>query len=300
MQQTDFIQELRHFNRFNLNLIERFNKELYGKIFTLLESDIVTEILENKTITANDITKNTGIDKGQLSNVLKRLETNGIIERVVNPADKRSNLLQLTEKGLEKHTRQSEIVNAGLEVETARFSDTEREHLAQLMTQYENTYKQTRKVAIRQGTPRDLGFITDLHSRVYDDMDFTLAAQYYFFKYVGEYAQDNMNGITWIAEVDGVRVGTMSLLPDDEKTWKIRWVVVDTAYQGLGIGSKLFDTLMAYVKEHQIKNVFLWTIDILKPARHLYGKAGFVMTETKKNTEWKKEPIVEEKWEYHA
>lgn len=37
----------------------------------------------------------------------------------------------------------------------------------------------------------------------------------------------------------------------------------------------------------------------LKPARHLYGKFGFAMTETKPNTEWNNYEILEEKWEYH-
>lgn len=46
-------------------------------------------------------------------------------------------------------------------------------------------------------------------------------------------------------------------------------------------------------------HVILWTIDILKPARHLYGKYGFAMTETKPNTEWADYEILEEKWEYH-
>lgn len=300
MQDQEFITKLRHFNRFNFNLMQRFNKELYGEIFTVLESDIVTEIDERGTVTANQLVQSIGIDKGQLSNILKRLEAKGVVIRLPNPADKRSSLLKLTAHGKELHAAQGAVVNAGLAKEVSRFSASEKERLARLMNQYERAYRQDQQVTVRRASAADLGFITDLHSRVYDKMNFTLAVQHYFFKYVGEYAKDGMNGVTWIAEVDGERVGTVSLLRDDADTWKVRWVAVDDRFQGLGIGSKLLDTLMDYVHQHQIPYVYLWTIDILKAARHFYGKAGFVKAATKENTAWKAEPITEEKWEYRA
>lgn len=46
--------------------------------------------------------------------------------------------------------------------------------------------------------------------------------------------------------------------------------------------------------------MILWTINILKPARHLYGKHGFFPTEAKPNHEWADIELVEEKWEYHV
>ena len=56
---------------------------------------------------------------------------------------------------------------------------------------------------------------------------------------------------------------------------------------------------VSYTHLDVYKRQILWTIDILKPARHLYGKYGFVKTETKPNTEWADHEILEEKWEYH-
>lgn len=44
----------------------------------------------------------------------------------------------------------------------------------------------------------------------------------------------------------------------------------------------------------------LWTIDILHSARHIYSKNGFVLTETKENTEWTGHTLLEEKWEYKS
>ena len=59
------------------------------------------------------------------------------------------------------------------------------------------------------------------------------------------------------------------------------------------------DTAMLFCREQEYRHVFLWTIQILDAARHLYEKYGFIQTETKPNTEWTGETLLEERWDLH-
>ena len=67
----------------------------------------------------------------------------------------------------------------------------------------------------------------------------------------------------------------------------------------MGLGGRLLDIAMKFCHQHEYTHVILWTIDILKSARHLYAKHGFVLTDTKPNHEWADYNLLEEKWEYN-
>lgn len=102
----------------------------------------------------------------------------------------------------------------------------------------------------------------------------------------------------WVTEKEHKIAGCIAIIKKDEHDAQLRWFGVDPSIQG--IGNRLLETAMNSCKEHAYTDVILWTIDILKPARHLYGKYGFQMTDTKPNTEWADYEVLEGKWEYHA
>ncbi len=53
----------------------------------------------------------------------------------------------------------------------------------------------------------------------------------------------------WIAEMDGERVGSVFLVKgDDEKTSKLRLLIVEPQVRGLGLGSKLVDECIRYLQ----------------------------------------------------
>lgn len=101
-----------------------------------------------------------------------------------------------------------------------------------------------------------------------------------------------------MAEREGKIVGCIAIVKRGAHEAQLRWFGVAMGMQGTGIGSKLLETAMRFCEEHGYTDVVLWTIDFLKPARHLYGKYGFRMTETKPNREWADHEILEEKWEF--
>ena len=67
-------------------------------------------------------------------------------------------------------------------------------------------------------------------------------------------------------------------------------------YRGVGLGRQLLATAMEYCKRQKYKQVYLWTIQDLKAARHLYESFGFSVTEQSESDTWKS-GVIEERWD---
>lgn len=153
-------------------------------------------------------------------------------------------------------------------------------------------------VSIRTFRPGDASFVSYLHMTLYRDMfNFNGIFEYYVMKGLSEFLLDHEGGEMWVAELDGNIVGSIAAVKSGEGEAQLRWFILDEKHQGLGIGKKLFRTLLDFCKNAGYRCVFLWTVDMLAPARHLYQSHGFRVVEEKPNTEWIGTPITEERWE---
>jgi len=66
----------------------------------------------------------------------------------------------------------------------------------------------------------------------------------------------------------------------------LRWFILSDALRGQGIGSRLIDTAIAFCRQQGYRRIYLWTFEGLGAARHLYEKAGFVLTEQRQGMQW--------------
>lgn len=66
----------------------------------------------------------------------------------------------------------------------------------------------------------------------------------------------------------------------------LRWFIVSDAARGTGLGSRLLTTALNFCRARQYPAVYLWTFEGLCPARHLYEKAGFSLTEQHPGNQW--------------
>jgi ribosomal protein S18 acetylase RimI-like enzyme len=127
--------------------------------------------------------------------------------------------------------------------------------------------------------PGDLGWIVQSHGEIYAEQygwgaDFEGLVAHI----VGDYVQGSAARprAAWIAEVDGERAGCIMLMPgSDERTAKLRVLLVSPLARGLGIGSRLIDELLRFAREAGYDRVSLWTTSNLTAARRLYERAGF-------------------------
>ncbi len=103
---------------------------------------------------------------------------------------------------------------------------------------------------------------------------------------MADYAQqhDPAREGAWIAEVDGERVGCVFCVgdnesKDDDRTARLRILLVHPRVRGQHLGRRLVDTCISFARDAGYTRLRLWTNDPLVAARHLYLEAGFVLVE---------------------
>lgn len=155
-------------------------------------------------------------------------------------------------------------------------------------------------VVIRKYCPGDPSVVAGFQMKLYErQYGFKPIFEYYLVAGMADFLKEPTGSQLWVAELDGKIVGSIAIVRESSKAAHLRWFGVEESLQGRGIGKMLVNTAMQFCSESGYDDVTLWTIEILKAARHLYGKQGFVLTETKQNTEWTNHTLIEEKWEYH-
>ena len=81
-------------------------------------------------------------------------------------------------------------------------------------------------------------------------------------------------GAIWTALKNGKAVGTVSVVPHDERLY-MRSMAVLPAAQGLGIGRELLKTVENFAVENDFEKLFLYTVPFLTGAIRLYEQSGF-------------------------
>ena len=142
--------------------------------------------------------------------------------------------------------------------------------------------QESRAAVRRADQPGDLGWVVLAHGEIYAhqlgwDTDFEALVA----RIVADYAahHDPEREAAWIAEVDGERAGCIFLVADDEPgVAKLRILLVTPAARGLGVGTLLVETYLAFAREPATDRS-RWTNDVLVSARRIYEAHGFVLTE---------------------
>lgn len=95
----DHIQQIRNFNRFYTDLLGLLDGELLKSKYSLVEGRILFEIFSNEQCRASEIIDTLSIDKSYLSRILKKLESDGLVQRKASDSDGRAYFLSLSDKG---------------------------------------------------------------------------------------------------------------------------------------------------------------------------------------------------------
>ena len=123
----------------------------------------------------------------------------------------------------------------------------------------------------------DLGRIIALHGKCYDVVPgFGIAFEAFVARTMAEYILDTgANGRIWMAERDGELVGCTAIILRNDQQGQLRWVLVDQAARGIGLGKELVNRAVDYCRDNDCESIFLETTDGLPESQTLYESLGF-------------------------
>jgi DNA-binding MarR family transcriptional regulator/N-acetylglutamate synthase-like GNAT family acetyltransferase len=299
------IQEVRAFNRWYTDIIGLLNRHLLDSNYNLSEARLIYELHKAGTIQASQVMEEMHIDKSYLSRMLNRLEKDKVVARKPSREDGRAMLLSLTEKGQREFATLNSASDEQIGELVDHLNEEQREELVAHMTSIKQLIgKPFEKNAVTIRTrlePGDLGYIAYLHGRIYArENRFGLGFESYVLEGLGEFGSryDPGKDRVWICE-DGKEIVGFLMGVDRENALQLRYFILLPEYRGMGLGKRLMDLFMGYVRERSYQRAYLWTTHEQQAAISLYIRYGFRLTEEKESMAFDK-PLVERKYEWVA
>ena len=146
--------------------------------------------------------------------------------------------------------------------------------------------------------PGDLGYVAYIHGWVYaKEYGYGLHFEAYVLQGLQEFAHqyDAARDRVWICEHEQQIVGFLAGV-HRENTVQLRYFILLPAYRGTGLGKKLMEQFVSYMKEQGYHKAYLWTTNEQHAAHALYTRHGFKLTEQKSSNAFDK-PLVEQRYD---
>jgi GNAT superfamily N-acetyltransferase len=123
----------------------------------------------------------------------------------------------------------------------------------------------------------DLGRIVALHGTAYESLEgFGLRFEAFVAHTVAEFVLDNdARGRIWLAERDGRLAGCAAIAERPGNAAQLRWVLVDAASRGTGLGRSLVTAAIDWCIVRRFDCIRLETTEGLPVSMRLYRTLGF-------------------------
>ena len=146
--------------------------------------------------------------------------------------------------------------------------------------------------------PGDLGYVVHMHGALYGkEYNYGIQFESYVAKGLCEFYEkyDPTRSRVWICEHNNRMIGFL-LLMDRMGSAQLRYFLIEPEYRGIGLGSKLMNLYMDFLRECGYKASYLWTTHELTTAANLYKRFGFQLTEQKESNAFGK-PLQEQRYD---
>jgi GNAT superfamily N-acetyltransferase len=275
------IAAVRRFNRFYTRTIGVLQEGLLDSQFSLAEARVLYELEHRRGLTASELARD--------------------LVREPSTIDRRQSLLSLTETGhaafapLDQRSR--EAVGALLDA----LPEPAQQSLIDAMARIEILLgsDRSRPWLLRQHRPGDIGWVISRHGALYaEEYGFDGRFEALVAHVAGDFLarHDPDAERCWIAECDGVNVGSVFLVRKSPREAKLRLLLVEPAARGLGIGRRLVAECIAFARPAGYRTVTLWTNEVLVAARAIYQDAGFRLVASQPHNDFGP-AMVGEDWE---
>ncbi|MDO9297529.1 helix-turn-helix domain-containing GNAT family N-acetyltransferase [Bradyrhizobium sp.] len=296
------VSAIRAFNRFYTRKLGVLDQQLLKSPFSLSEARVLYELAHRDDAAAKQIGIELGLDPGYLSRIVQKFDEDGLITRKPLASDRRQYRLALTAKGRQTFARLERSMKdeVGAMLAALRHGDSDR--LVAAMATIERLLGATDApppAILRDPRPGDMGWVVQSHGAFYAgeygfDASFEALVAEIAAKFLTSF--DASRERCWIAELDGVPVGSVFLVKHSDDIAKLRLLLVDPAGRGQGLGTRLVGECVAFAQACGYRKITLWTQSILVAARKIYQDQGFVLVGTEPHRSFGQD-LIGETWE---
>ena len=296
------VEAIRRFNRFYTQKIGVVQEQYLSSRLSLAKARILYELAHREDATASELSRDLGLDAGYLSRTLRDFEERGLVLKKTSGADRRQSLLTLTRKG----RRVLEPLEQRAHAETSKLlsdiPESNQKRLVAAIQTIEDVLGERPApgaYTLRQHRAGDMGLVIHRHGVLYANAyGWNAEFEALVAKIAGEFLEhyDAKRERCWIAEKDGDFAGSVFLVKKDDRTAKLRLLLVEPSARGFGIGGRLVDECIRFAREGGYRRIILWTQSVLTAARRIYERAGFTCVEKQPHHSFGHD-LVGETWE---
>ena len=273
------IAAMRRFSRFYTGIIGALEEGLLHSDFSLTEARVLYELANRDGATASALGRELGLDAGYLSRIVQRFAQDGLLARAVSEADRRQSVLALTDAGHAAFAPLDTCSRDEVGAMLARLPEPAQEAVVDAMARIETLLRAASPASwrLRAPEPGDIGWVVSRHGALYaEEYGFDARFEALVAQVAGAFlaSHDPVRERCWIAERDGVKLGSVFLVRAGDDLAKLRLLLVEPGDRGRGIGKRLVADCIAFARAAGYRRVTLWTNDVLVAARAIYQAAG--------------------------
>jgi ribosomal protein S18 acetylase RimI-like enzyme len=147
--------------------------------------------------------------------------------------------------------------------------------------------------------PGDLGYVMYRHGKLYaDEYNYGISFETYIGAGLYEFYKNynSEKDCVWICEHNNNIVGFVLLMHRENNAAQLRYFYLEPEYRGIGLGKKMMQMYMDFLRAKGYASSYLWTTHELSSAASLYKRHGFVLTEEIDSTSFGK-PLREQRYD---
>jgi len=277
------IAAIRDFNRLYTRQLGLLNQGFLGSRLTLTEARVLYELAMRADVTAGEVAADLQLDVAYLSRILSKFRQRGWLNRKASKSDARRQHLRLTAAGRAAFRPLDGEAKAQVAEIIAPMSVADRSSLVAALGEVRRAVApaEDSAVTIRGLKIGDIGWITHRQGLLYaEEYGWDVTYEGLVAKILSDFVAEHDERFSgaWIAERDGVILGSVFLVKASPTVGQLRLLYVEPRARGMGVGRRLVQACIEGAHARGYRKLKLWTNDVLGSARRIYEAAGFQLT----------------------
>ena len=282
------IAAVREFNRMYTKIVGVLDERMLNSPYSLTEVRVLFELAQRDSLPVTVLRQTLGLDAGYLSRLLARFESDGLVARERSSTDARAQVVALTAAGKEVFAKLDSLSSEQVGRLLAGLTEDNQRRVVQAMDVIRvQLGDRPRPATIVLRPPRvgDFGWIIHRHGTVYaQEYGWDSSFEALTARVVADYLDDHdpQREAAWVADLHGEPAGCVFCVRRDDRTARLRLLLVEPSARGHGLGSRLVKECVNFARGAGYRAMELWTVDLLVAARRIYQHEGFQLVAEEK------------------